>query len=177
MVIKTLRRICAVLLTLAGIATFAALVVPQLFGWQAYVVTSGSMSPTFDAGAIVVTAPVDGNTVRTGDIVTFREPSGLTTHRIAGMTSTSDAGVVSMTYTTQGDANEEPDAAPLHPENIVGKAQFIVPKLGYLVSFVKSPLGAGAFAALFLFVVFTGGKRSEDACPEPASDLEPVPVS
>lgn len=173
-----LRRLCCALLILAGTATFAVLVLPKLFGWNAYVVTSGSMAPTFDAGSVVVAAPVDPDEIMTGDIVTFVDPSGLTTHRVVGMTSSSVAGKAARTFTTQGDANEEPDPAELHPQNIVGKAEFRVPNLGFLVSFVKAPLGAGLFAALVLFVVFTGGSLRRPVPTERADDeAEPVLVS
>ena len=178
MMTTLLRRVCCAVLILAGAATFAVLVLPKLFGWNAYVVTSGSMAPTVDAGAVVVAAPVDPEDIMTGDIVTFVDPSGLTTHRVVGMTSSSHAGKASRIFITKGDANEEPDPAELHPQNIVGKAKFGVPNLGFLVSFVKAPLGAGIFAALVLFVVFTGDGLRKPVRTQPVRDeTEPVLVS
>jgi signal peptidase len=149
--------------TLAVLTTFlvAVLVVPRMLGWSAYVVTSGSMSPTFEAGAVVVTAPTAPADIAVDDIVTFADPDGYTTHRVVSAAAESSGGVEAQSFTTKGDANEEADPMPLDPRNVVGKAKFAVPHVGYLVDFVRSPLGAGLLAALFLFGVFGGRSGSE----------------
>lgn len=161
---RILRGIAGVVLVAVGAAVLAVLVVPRLFGASAYVVTSGSMLPTFGPGAVLVTKPVDARELARNDIVTFVDGSGgLTTHRVAGVEVSFEAGETSTTISTKGDANEEADPMPLDPRNIVGKAEFAVPHLGYLVSWIKTPAGAGVAAALFLIVLFGGGRREDTA--------------
>jgi len=40
-------------------------------------------------------------------------------------------------FITQGDANREPDATPVLPANVVGKAVFSIPKIGWAAIAVK----------------------------------------
>jgi signal peptidase len=162
MVRKISRSLAGVVLVASGLAVFAVLIVPRLLGWDAYVVTSGSMEPTFGPGSVVVVAAVSPEDIRARDIVTFRDPDGFTTHRVLRVTASSSGGEDSTALITQGDANADADPQPLDPRNVVGKARFAVPHLGFFVELIKSPLGAGAFAALFLFVAFSGRAREDD---------------
>lgn len=152
------RRTLATVVIVTGVVAFSTLVAPKLFGWSSMVVTSGSMAPTFDAGSVVLITPVEASEVSEGDIVTFRDPDGYTTHRVVGLESSWVEGEAKQSFATKGDANEENDPTPLDPRNIVGKAKFAVPYVGYAVNFAKTPAGAGALAALVLLVLFTGGE-------------------
>ena len=101
-------------------------VAPALgFGWTSVVITSGSMSPPFRIGDVVVASPHDGRGLAPGTVVVFSDPtrSGLLTHRIE---STNPDG----SYVTKGDANLRPDSTPLRPEQVVGVGRFIVPLIG-----------------------------------------------
>jgi signal peptidase len=172
---KVARRLAAIVLLGLGLVAAAVLIGPRLVGWSAMVVTSGSMSPTFDPGAVVLVAPVDPDHLVMRDIVTFRDPGGFTTHRIVGVTSSIVDGKTTRSFTTRGDANEDADPQTLDYRNVVGQARFAVPHLGYVVGFVKSPVGAGALAALALFVLFTGGSRPDRQPEGPhASEREAV---
>ena len=35
-------------------------------------------------------------------------------------------------FVTQGDANHLPDPAPIHPDQVDGRVQFRIPKIGWL---------------------------------------------
>lgn len=150
------RTVAIVALSFVAAVFILVLLVPKLFGWDAFVVTSGSMAPAFQAGSVVVVAPIPGEQVGMRDIVTFRDPVGYTTHRIVGIEATSQGGEDDITFTTKGDANEEADPVPLDPRNIVGKANFAVPHVGYVIDLVRSPVGAGVLAALILYATFGG---------------------
>ena len=166
--VRVLRVIVGTVLIMVGAAAFTVLVVPRLFGWHAYLVTSGSMVPTFSPGAVVVTAPVDPTKIAQDDIVTFLDASGeFTTHRVVGVTASSLGGEASLSFSTKGDANEDADPTQLEAQQVVGKAKFAVPHLGRLVSFVRTPVGGGLLAGIFLFMVFSG--RSGKSPDEPAS--------
>jgi signal peptidase len=81
--------------------------------------------------------PIDNYVV--GDIVTFKRPTDIeaTTHRIY-----SDSIIDGeLAYTTQGDANNTPDLLTVMKSDIIGKVWFSVPYLGYLLDFIRRPLG------------------------------------
>ena len=61
-----------------------AVLVPALLGYQRYVITSGSMTGTYDRGSLVFDKVVPTSSLRAGDVITFRPPghAGLVTHRI-----------------------------------------------------------------------------------------------
>lgn len=168
MTIRTARTVAIGVLAVLTLLAVSTLVAPRLLGWTPYVVTSGSMAPTFSAGALVVSAPAAADDVSVGDVLTFRAEGGLTTHRLVERREITQDGVTVVEMTTKGDANEEADPTLLDARNLVGEARFAVPWVGYLVDFVKTPAGAGLAAALFLFVVMTDGAgrgRREDEAP------------
>ena len=61
---------------LAGVALILALavLVPALLGYQRYVITSGSMTGTYDRGSLVFDQVVPTSDLRVGDVITFRPP-------------------------------------------------------------------------------------------------------
>jgi signal peptidase len=109
-----------------------------LLGYQVKVVKSGSMEPAIPVSSIVVIAPSEQYGV--GDVVTFgTESTGRipVTHRIVEVEGSGAA----RTYITKGDANEEADMTPVDPSAIIGSVRFSVPYLGYLIEFLRTPLG------------------------------------
>jgi signal peptidase len=123
---------------LALIAAIAILlivsVIPVPGNIKFMVVLSGSMEPQIKTGSVVMTKPASNYNV--GDIITFgpySKTKAPTTHRI-----TEVKGDV---YITKGDANNAPDARQISQKDIIGKVMFDVPYLGYVVSFVRKPLG------------------------------------
>jgi signal peptidase len=113
-----------------GIIWFAV----GLFPLQPAVIISGSMRPALDVGDVVIIAEVPADVIEQGDIIQFREPEGITTvHRVVEIQGT-EGNVV---FITQGDANDEPDANPVIPENVVGRAVFDVPRIGWAAIAVK----------------------------------------
>ena len=66
----------------------AAVVVPRLAGATPYTVLTGSMTPAYPPGSLVVVRPVEPNEVRIGDVVTYQLRSGepaVATHRVVGV--------------------------------------------------------------------------------------------
>ena len=98
------------------------------------IVLSGSMEPTIKTGSIVMTKPA--SEYKVGDIITFGPYSRTktpTTHRIVEISGN--------TYITKGDRNNAPDAKPVTQREIIGKVLFDVPYLGFVIDFVRKPLG------------------------------------
>jgi signal peptidase I len=118
--------LCAVALVLA-----LAVLVPALLGFQRYVITSGSMSGTYDRGSLVFDRVVATSSLRAGDVITFRPPghAGLVTHRIASVRVVRGQRV----FTTKGDANRTADvwgAITLHDAR-QARVAFHVPYIGF----------------------------------------------
>src|ERR671932_2582733 len=105
-----LRRIAGGLLTAVAVALAAAVLVPALLGYQLYVITSGSMTGTYDRGSIVYDRVVPTRSLNVGDVITYDPPAGgpagLVTHRIASI-RTGPGGV--RVYRTKGDFNPTAD--------------------------------------------------------------------
>jgi len=131
-------------------------------------VYTGSMEPAIPVGGLVVIKPVDPETLREGDIICFRlSESTSVTHRIINVT---DEG-----FTTKGDANEDPDQGIVEKENVIGKVIFIVPFIGYLGYFVRTPIGfilliilpAGLIIIMELGNIAKGLRKQEQPSKEP----------
>ena len=116
------------------------------------IVQSGSMEPSIKTGALVVIRP--SSEYHIGDVIMFGEDTKTqvpTTHRIVADEVRS--GV--FYYTTQGDANEDPDPQQVAQSEVIGKVLFSIPYLGYVLDFAKKPLGftllIGVPAAIVVF--------------------------
>jgi signal peptidase len=130
-------RITGALVTVLLVAVTlvsAAYLIPGLFGYERYVITGGSMSGTFEKGAVAFEKPTPVEDLAEGDVITYLPPpdsgvSTLVTHRIVS-TSTDEQGT--RVFVTQGDANPDPDPWKFQ---LHGAAQpevvFTVPVIGY----------------------------------------------
>ncbi|MEM0007817.1 MAG: signal peptidase I [Candidatus Bathyarchaeia archaeon] len=99
-------------------------------------VHTGSMEPTIPVGSIVVIKPANPETLKVGDIICFKvetEHPTTVTHRIIGITSQG--------FITKGDANEDPDTWIVKKQDVIGKVIAIIPYIGYLGYFVRTPIG------------------------------------
>jgi len=99
-------------------------------------VYTGSMEPAIPVGSIAVIKPADPETLKVGDIIYFKiesESATTVTHRILNITNEG--------YITKGDANEDPDQWIVKKENVIGKVIAVIPLIGYLGYFVRTPIG------------------------------------
>lgn len=145
------RRLALLMLVTSVLGTLVATAAFAWFqGYRLYVVETGSMSPAFAAGDVVIDRPVRTG-YRPGDVLTVQISAAgdLVTHR---MTHRDELGRLH----TKGDANEKPDAWGLRPEQVRGVVRASVPNLGYLVVFMRQPEGvAGVMtSALSLFLLW-----------------------
>lgn len=130
---KRTSRVTAVVTNTAMLLVVALAVgflAPALMGYQRYVITSGSMTGTYDTGSVVFAEVVPTDELEVGDVITYVPPAetGIThlvTHRIVSI----DNGE----FRTQGDANPQVDPwtfqlADLEQPRVVAG----VPYVGYL---------------------------------------------
>ncbi len=139
------RRTVCVTLVVALLA-LAASALLWLQGYRVYAVKTGSMSPAYPTGSLVVDAPVERQLPRVGEVVTFRTGAGLVTHRVH---ETSTGGL-----TTKGDANRSPDPWTVTRENVVGRVRAGVAGGGYVLVFLQQPTGVPSLVLLALSVAF-----------------------
>lgn len=105
-------------------------------GYRTYVVQSGSMEPSIMTGDVILVENRDIYTIN--DVITFKEQENrLVTHRIIAIEDTSSGNI----YSTKGDANRTGDENAISKSQIVGKVRLVIPRLGYFISFIKSPKG------------------------------------
>ncbi len=116
---------------------------PTVFGYSWAVVISGSMEPTVGLDDLVISRRQESYSV--GDIITFTSGSSLTTHRIVGE---SDSGFV-----TRGDANNTEDREPVKSEQIVGRVICTIPRVGLIISYLRSPIGMAAVVLIGLLLL------------------------
>jgi len=103
-------------------------------------VLSGSMAPELNPGDIVVSTYINPEEIKINDVITFSyidNPENCITHRVINITNENG----SIGFQTKGDANEDPDLRIVQSSELVGKVALVVPYLGYLPHFAKSPLG------------------------------------
>ncbi len=130
---------------LGGFVLVSVLPIPG--AWRILSVLSGSMEPTLHTGSVVIIQPTD--TYEIGDVITFQQAStdskntGSITHRIIKKQRVNGTDI----FQTKGDANNAADVLPISQGNILGKVKGTVPILGYILEFLRNPVG------LIIFVI------------------------
>jgi signal peptidase I len=123
------------LATLLPLATF--LVAAWLLGWQLQAVLSGSMSPTYPVGSMLVVGQIDASQVSPGMVVVFEDP--VTPGRIVSHRVVKAVPGTAMQFITQGDANAAPDPAPVPGRMIRGRVLWAISGLGAVVEWLQWP--------------------------------------
>lgn len=128
------------LLLIALVAPFVVYAVPGVVGAQGgYVVLSGSMEPSIGVGDVVIVDDVTPAEIEEGDVITYLRPDAETptTHRVIDVTEQSGERA----FITQGDANDDPDSAPVPESQVLGEVAVVIPYMGYVIEFVNTPTG------------------------------------
>lgn len=165
-----LLNAAAILGSLCVIGVITALVL----GVRPVVLVSDSMSPAMPVGAVVITAPRDGEDLRTGDVVTVPIPGSATlvTHRITSLEHRGDRWYA----TLKGDANPSPDADVY---DVTTQARIViasVPAGGRILTAARSPIivvGSIALVTLALLPTRTNPRRTT---PPPGTASTPEDV-
>lgn len=121
----------------------AIMLVPAALGFHRYVILTGSMTGTYDAGSIVFDRPVQTSSLKVGDVITYAPPPGaspnheLVTHRIHRISTAPDGRRV---FQTKGDFNPVPDAWRfVLPQPTQDKVYFSIPYAGFIFEFLSVP--------------------------------------
>lgn len=157
---RSLREMALTVGALLGVLCIVVAVASTFFGVRVLVFRSGSMSPTIETGGAALARPVSASQLKVGDIVSVENAEGVrVTHRVKAIHSHGKTA----SLTLKGDANQAVDeATPRVTE--VDRVFWHVNRLGYVVNALASPyalFAGGAFAALLLFLGFSGGDKSQ----------------
>ena len=154
----------AALLVAAGLLFGALLIAPSLLGWERYVIVSGSMTGTYDRGSLVFDEVVPVKSLKVGDVITYRPPSGvgpegLVTHRIAKIGKDPKTG--ERFFRTKGDANKAADPWTFRlPGKEQARVKVGVPHVGFALAALAQReirmLIVGFPAALIALFVMVG---------------------
>ncbi len=127
--------------------------IPSVFGYSPVIVMSGSMSPAFETGDMIVLQKTDPYALQVGDVICYMEEESAVTHRIIEIQQADGAQL----YVTQGDANNTEDATPVTPEQIEGRYTGIrLAGVGSFAMFLQSTPGMLIFIGgpILLFVLW-----------------------
>lgn len=146
-----------------------ALVGVRIIGLQPFVVLSGSMEPNYHVGSLIYVKSVDYRELKAGDPITYMvSQDTVVTHRIVEVVP-DDTEPNTLWYITKGDANATEDGSPVHYRNVIGKAVFSIPYLGYVSYFIQNPPGlyvALAGGAILLILAFWPESKKKEQDPE-----------
>ena len=152
---KTLKKIWNVVtwLLVLCVAVLAILLAGvRLVGFTPYTVLSGSMEPTYHVGSLIYVRGAEPEDIQVGDPITFvlNEDLVVATHRVIEIDGENQC------FYTKGDANDAPDGAPVHFNNLIGKPVFTIPGLGYFSAWISNPPGmyVGICAGVVLLILF-----------------------
>ncbi len=149
--VKSVWNAISWLLILAIVALAVLLAGVRLVGLTPYTVLSGSMEPVYPVGSLIYVRGAEPQSIAVGDPITFvlNEDLTVATHRVV------DIDLEKRLFYTKGDANDAPDGAPVHFNNLIGRPVFCIPKLGYLSAWISAPPGTyiTICAAVILFVL------------------------
>ncbi|QSG07999.1 signal peptidase I [Halapricum desulfuricans] len=131
--VRRVAAALAVMVLIVAVVPFVVFAVPQVVGADhGFVILSGSMEPTTSPGDVVI---VDASApISVGDIITFDDGNTVpTTHRVVAIEDGQ--------YVTQGDANSNPDAQPVSPDDVLGRVTLTIPFIGRVILWVNTPIG------------------------------------
>ncbi len=115
----------------------------NLFGYTAFSVVTGSMSPTLEIGDVII-VKIDKD-VKKDDIITFYKDDNFITHRVVEKKGKE--------IITRGDSNNSSDS-PITKDMIVGKVVHVFSKASSFVDILLTPkIFISIVITLFLFSI------------------------
>ncbi len=140
---RRVRGLASLALTLAAaLGVLAVLLLalgPHTGQYRTLTMLTGSMTPQFPAGSVVVVTPERAEDVEVGQVMTFHAPTPdrhVVTHRVIAVDRTGAQTVVR----TQGDANPSPDPwDAVLQDGIIWRARGAVPYLGFALQELRGP--------------------------------------
>jgi len=141
---------------LIGAVLFAFNTSPSksIFGYRYYTVLTDSMLPKYKTGDVVFVHIESGEKINVGDVITFnpsRDSDAYLTHRVTEKFDDYEGTGVTC-FRTKGDANNVEDSFLIEEERVIGKVNFGIPKLGYVIRFIQLRWYFVAATAVMIFI-------------------------
>ena len=136
--VSTLCSALGTILLILLIIICIPLTVPRAMGYQLYTVITGSMEPNVPVGSLVFVKDIDPVEVQEKDVIAFyggKDSNAIITHRVV------DNREFMGEFITKGDANAENDMNPVEYDNLIGRVELSVPKIGILAQYATSMEG------------------------------------
>lgn len=163
-------NVVLVLVLLVNVYTIAARYITKkevipVFGVATALVETGSMDgeeeDSVEGFSLIFI--VKSSEYEVGDIITFDTGSSVpTTHRIIGLDGDR--------FITKGDSNNTEDSQSVAKEQIIGKVFFTIPGVGYVINFMKTPLGSFLLVLVCFLIVAAPMIFKSDADSQNSSD-------
>lgn len=141
---------CMMVFTVVSVTTFDRND-RDLFGYKAFICRSDSMKATdFASGDLVFVKEVSPNTIKVGDIISYRSEDSDTfgetfTHKVRSLITDEEGQPCFITYGTTTGVDDE---LPVKYTQFQGLYKFDIPKLGTFFTFLKTT--PGYFICIFL---------------------------
>jgi len=133
-----LSALVLILFLVGGSFLLASKALHRQGGYQVFSVRSGSMTPTLPVGSLLIVHAKAS--YAPGDIVTFSDGGQVITHRIFAE--------VPGGFQTKGDANQNPDDSIRKADSIIGQVYYMIPWLGYPLTYSHTYIGYLLFILL-----------------------------
>ncbi|MGN6378877.1 MAG: signal peptidase I [Gaiellales bacterium] len=129
--------VAAVVSAVGALAFFG--IGPHILPYRTMTVLSGSMTPRFSPGDVVVVTPEAPQSLRVGQVVTYNVPVAPhepITHRVVAILHRGEHPVIR----TKGDANAAPDpwTARLNGSQ-VWRQRWVIPDAGWVIEWLRRP--------------------------------------
>lgn len=151
-----LRSLFTLLSVVFGIAIYLNLQliihpseIPSIFGYKLLIVTSGSMSPVFEAEDVIIIRERAPEKMKEQDIITYRlKDDRVITHRVIDIFGS----VNNLVLQTKGDANGIKDQYQVSSEMVEGRYLFKIPHFGQIAGYFSHPIGSLILVILLMTV-------------------------
>lgn len=153
--VRRLGQVVVACLLAAGVGAFVLFgALPEFTSLESRTILTGSMHPAIPAGSLVIVETSSTADPQVGDIVLFRsaEVQSDVVHRIVDIDMVGGEPV----FTTQGDANSDPDRSPLVAADILGEIRWSIPGLGHITGAVQGNRSAALLLAVPAILIILG---------------------
>ncbi|MGN0394163.1 MAG: signal peptidase I [Coprococcus sp.] len=146
-VLLTIVNIISILIIIAAVGVLIIVLMtkpgsaPNIGGYMALRVTTGSMAPTYGIDTLIIVKETEPSEIKEGDVISFysSDPAldgAVNTHRVVSVEKEGD----SYRYVTKGDANNVVDKYDVDSKFLLGKVIGSSLVLGKIVRLVSNPL-------------------------------------
>ena len=146
-IILGIVNIVSVLIIVAAVFVLCIVVMtspgkpPQVMGYTALRIVTGSMAPTYDVDTLVIVKDTKASEIKKGDVISFysADPSldgAVNTHRVVEVREENGQRI----FVTKGDSNNVADAYNVEEKYLIGKVVYASKILGKLSRLISNPI-------------------------------------